>query len=155
MRLMARARIRASIALLCALALMGCAASIPSVSSGTSKPSFGSLGDVPKRIAVRSGGIAHYDPVGDVLRAELPTLGFLIVPTDAEALVTAVVKYSDYSPVRLEVSISDARTGTTIWSAQVVRKWDIYASVVSASESNARKAMELLRRDLASAKVQR
>lgn len=137
------------IILCCAYALVGCAATMPSMSSGTSKPSFSAQDEMPRRIMIRSNGISRYDPVGDVLRSELPTLGFTVDYTDPDAVFDATVKYSDYSPVHLDITLSDLKTKRIIWSASIVKKWDFYASVVSASESNAKKAMALFRRDLA------
>ncbi len=46
-------------------------------------------------------------------------------------------------------------TRRVLWSAKIVRKWDIYASVVSALESNAKEAIQLLRRDLEKARRQK
>lgn len=150
-----RRRMFALLALLFASALAGCAGSIPSVSSGTSTPSFGAPGDMPQRISIQSRGIQNYDPVGDVLRAELPALGFTIVQADAEATFEVILKFSDFSPVHLALTLRDVESGRILWHAEIVRKWDMYASVVSASQSNARKAMDYFRRDLAAAGVRR
>lgn len=139
----------ALLALPCTLVLVGCAATIPSISSGTTAASFGAASDVPKRIMINSQRIQVYDPVGRVLRAELPALGLAVVEHDADAVLAVKITYSDFSPVHLDLTLSSAKTGHTLWSANISRKWDVYASVVSASESNAKKAVELLRQDIA------
>lgn len=128
--------------------LTGCAAAIPSSPSGTSTPQFQSVADVPSKVKIVSGGIQNYDPAGQVLRAELPALGFEIAEDNAQAIFDASVRYSDFSPVHLIVTLTEAETGRVLWSAAVVREWDMYASVVSAAESNAKRAIALLREDL-------
>ena len=136
------------ICLLYALLLTGCTAIIPSISSGTGVSLLLSANDIPKRVSINSEGISQHDPVGTVLRSELPRLGFLIVESDPDAIFSAKVTSSDYSPVHLGILLSDSKDGRVLWSTQIVRKWDIYSSVVSASKSNAKKAMELIRKDL-------
>jgi len=126
----------------------GCATVIPSISSGTGISLLLSADDIPKRVSINSEGISHHDPVGTVLRSELPRLGFLIVGNDPEAIFSAKVTSSDYSPVYLELLLSDSKDGRIIWRTQIVKKWDIYSSVVSSSKSNAKKAMELFRQDI-------
>jgi hypothetical protein len=107
---------------------------------------------VPARIIVDSQRIQIYNPVGNVLRAEQPRLGLAVVDHDAAAVLAASVRYSDFAPVYLDIALTSTRTGQTLWSAHISRQWDIYASVVSASESNARKAVKLLHQDLARAR---
>ena len=92
------------------------------------------------------------DPIGRVLRAELPALGLAVVEHDADAVLAVKITYSDFSPVHLDLTLSSAKNGHTLWSADIFRKWDVYASVVSASESTAKKAVELLRQDIAIAR---
>jgi hypothetical protein len=135
--------------------LIGCAAAIPSSSSGTSTPQFQSAAEVPKQVRILSGGIPNYDPVGQVLQAELPALGYIVVEDNAQAVFDAYVRYSDFSPVHLSIALTEVGSGRVLWSAKIVREWDMYASVVSASESNARRAMALLREDLAKVRANR
>ncbi len=135
--------------LYCTVTLVGCAGAIPSTSFGESRPSFGASPEMPRRIMIRSSGIAKYDPAGDVLRSELPALGFIVVLEDPDAVFDATIRTSDFSPVQLELVLSDSRTGRVLWSASIVKRWDFYASIVSASERNAHEAMALFRSDLA------
>ncbi|NJN50476.1 MAG: hypothetical protein HC809_00420 [Gammaproteobacteria bacterium] len=137
---------------LSSILVSGCAAAIPSGSTGTSEALFTSGSAIPARVAIRTELIQHYDPVGDVLRIELPAQGFVVTATDADATFVVDVKYSDYSPVELTLTLRDAASDQVLWRAYVVKKWDLYASVVSASESNARRALQLLRRDVAAHK---
>ena len=128
--------------------LSGCAAVIPSASSGSSESSFLEPGEMPRRVTIHSEGISNYDPVGEVLAVELPSLGFIIVEDNPDGFFVGKVQYSDFSPVHLELTLMNKKTEQVQWSAAIVRKHDAYTSVVSASESNARKAIELLERDL-------
>ncbi len=137
--------------------LSGCAAVVPSVSSGSSESSFLEPGDIPRRVTIEakydhagtvSDGMWNYDPVGEILAVELRSLGFIVVEDNPDGIFVGKVQYSDFSPVHLELTLINKKTGRVQWSAAIVRKHDMYASVVSASESNARKAIELLGRDL-------
>ena len=128
--------------------LSGCAAVVPSVSSGSSESSFLEPGEIPRRVTIQSDGISNYDPVGEILAVELRSLGFIVVEDNPDGIFIGKVQYSDFSPVHLELTLINKKTGRVQWSAAIVRKYDMYASVVSASESNARKAIELLGRDL-------
>ncbi len=128
--------------------LSGCAAVVPSVSSGSSESSFFEPGEIPRRVTIQSDGISNYDPVGEILAVELRSLGFIVVEDNPDGIFVGKVQYSDFSPVHLELTLINKKTGRVQWSAAIVRKHDMYASVVSASESNARKAIELLGRDL-------
>ena len=128
--------------------LSGCAAVVPSVSSGSSESSFLEPGEIPRRVTIQSDGISNYDPVGEILAVELRSLGFIVVEDNPDGIFVGKVQYSDFSPVHLELTLINKKTGRVQWSAAIVRKHDMYASVVSASESNARKAIELLGRDL-------
>ena len=128
--------------------LSGCAAVVPSVSSGSSESSFLEPGEIPRRVTIQSDGISNYDPVGEILTVELRSLGFVVVEDNPDGIFVGKVQYSDFSPVHLELTLMNKKTGRVQWSAAIVRKYDMYASVVSASESNARKAIELLGRDL-------
>lgn len=137
----------------CAIALSACAA-IPTASSGVSTPSFDKDWSVPMRVVIDSERIqGYYDPVGDVLRATLPGLGFDVVHTGADAVLISRVRTSDFSPVNLELTLNSAVTGRTLWSASVSKSWDVYASIVRASELNAEFAMELLEKDLSRART--
>ena len=128
--------------------LSGCAAVVPSVSSGSSESSFLEPGDIPRRVTIQTDGISNYDPVGEILVVELRSLGFIVVEDNPDGIFVGKVQHSDFSPVHLELTLMNIKTGRVQWSAAIVRKYDMYASVVSASESNARKAIELLGRDL-------
>ena len=128
--------------------LSGCAAVVPSVSSGSSESSFLEPGAIPRRVTIQSDGISNYDPVGEILAVELRSLGFIVVEDNPDGIFVGKVQYSDFSPVHLELTLMNKKTGRVQWSAAIVRKYDMYTSVVSASESNARKAIELLGRDL-------
>ena len=140
--------IRESVILTIIVILSGCAAVVPSVSSGSSESSFLEPGEIPRRVTIQSDGISNYDPVGEILAVELRSLGFIVVEDNPDGIFVGKVLYSDFSPVHLELTLINKKTGRVQWSAAIVRKHDMYASVVSASESNARKAIELLRRDL-------
>jgi len=121
---------------------------VPSVSSGSSESSFLEPGEIPRRVTIQSDGISNYGSVGEILAVELRSLGFIVVEDNPDGIFIAKVQYSDFSPVHLELTLINKKTGRVQWSAAIVRKHDMYASVVSASESNARKAIELLGRDL-------
>lgn len=121
---------------------------VPASSSGTSRSEFRVAADIPKQVNIVSGGIDNHDPVGQILMSELPRLGFIIVDESAPATFYATVRTSDFSPVVLDIALTEAATETILWRAEIVRKWDVYASIVSASQDNAREAIVLLRRDL-------
>jgi hypothetical protein len=139
-------------AVLCVVFLAGCAATIPSVSSGSSESFFMTPGDVPKRVMVGPGGSFFDIRAGKVLRSELPSLGFQFVESNPDAIFVGEVKTSDYQPVHMNIQLENATTGRVLWRAKVSRNYDLYTSVVSATESNARKAIELLRSDLQKAR---
>lgn len=127
------------------LALTACAAMLPSKSEGASEPSFGPDGSIPRRIALRSERDLIHVAVEHVLVAELEASGFTCTQQDddPDAILAVEVRTSDFAPVHLELTLTDARTGRGLWKARVSREWDMYASIVSASESNA-----MLRADL-------
>lgn len=145
-------RIFVPAALLSVVGLSSCG-TIPSGPSGSSVSSFLSPGDIPRNVMIRSVPVAPgHDPAGKILTSELPALGFILVHENPQAVFVATVESSDYSPVELRVSLILEETHRVLWSAKIVRRWDIYASVVSASESNAKEAIQLLRRDLEKAR---
>lgn len=137
--------------LVLAMELTGCAAMLPSRSTGTSVLSFDASSGIPKRFVIRAPGDQVHDPVRELLAAELLALGFVHVHTSDEpdVVVAVEVKTSDFSPVHLSLALSQATTGQVLWQANVSREWDLYTSIVDASKSNVRKAIRLLRDDLA------
>lgn len=129
--------------------LVACAAALPSPPRGTSQVHAPDELALVRRVGIDAPLVSVHDPVGEALTAGLPALGFELADRDPDAIVRADLAYSDYSPVRLRLVIEAAGTGQVVWSAEVTRAWDLHTSVVSAAERNTRKALELLRQDLA------
>ena len=93
--------------------------------------------------------VGQDDPVGRVLSAELPRLGFSVEYEDVDGAFVAVTRRSDFGPSSLELSLVVETSGRVLWSARIMREWDMYASSIEAYEQNTRKALQLLERDLA------
>lgn len=141
---------RALFAVVMVFGFTGCVAMVPSGSKGTSELSSTAVGAMPKRIAIRAKRDQVDDAVSRLLGTELRALGFSVVKQEggAEGIVVVEVRYSDFAPVHLGLVLTRAGTGEVLWRARVSREWDVYTSIIGASESNVRGAMKLLRRDL-------
>ncbi len=149
----ARTRLASLLVLGIFVTLAGCASVIPSTSTGTSKAWFTKPSEIPMRFTINAKRGLVNDAVADALISRLPAIGFTFVQEDAspDSILFVKARYSDFAPVHLELTLSNAKTGQVLWEVNVSREWDIYASVISASESNVEKAIELLRKDIASA----
>jgi len=137
-----------SAAVLIAQSLLTACAVVPARSTGTSEPAFNSANDIPRRVTLRTKMIGQDDPVGRVLSTGLPRLGFSVVYEDVDGAFVASTRQTDLGPSRLELTLVDEPGGRGLWTARVVREWDMHASIIEAHEQNAQKALELLERDL-------
>lgn len=132
--------------LLSALLQTGCAAAIPSTSSGESF--LTAREDLPRQVMISPGDWVFEDSIGNVLRSELPALGFSLVEKDPDAIFVGAIVTSDFSPIQLQLRLERVTTREVLWSAMIHRDYDLYSSVISASTANAREAMKLLGKDL-------
>lgn len=145
-----RATLIASAVLVLAALVTSCA-TVPSRSTGTSEASFTSANEIPRRVTLRTKMVGQDDPIGRVLSAELPRLGFSVEYEDIDGAFVAVTRSSDFGPSSLELSLVAENTGRVLWTARIERAWDMYASIIEQHEQNAHKALALLERDLARA----
>ncbi len=129
--------------------LLSACATLPSQPTGSSEPAFTAASEIPRRVMLRTEMVGQNDPVGSVLGSELPRLGFTVDYEDPDGAFVAGTRRSDFGPSSLELVLVDERSGRVLWSAHIVRDWDTYASTTEAYAQNARKALELLERDLA------
>ena len=128
--------------------ILAACATLPSQPTGTTEPAFASASEIPRRVSLQTEMIGQADPVGGVLSDELPRMGFTVDYENAEGAFVAVTRQSEFGPSRLELRLVSGRSGRVLWTARIVREWDMHASLVEAHEQNTRKAMELLQEDL-------
>ena len=137
------------LAVLFLAAMVASCATVPSRPTGTSEAAFTSANEIPRRVTLRTKMVGHDDPVGRVLSAALPRLGFSVEYEDVDGVFVANTRSSDFGPSSLELSLVAERDGRVLWTARVVREWDMYASLIEQHEQNTRRALELLEQDLA------
>ena len=138
-------------ALYCAIVLLGCG-SVPSRPSGSSEILAAQADDLPRSIAVIVGHKYWPDPARKIFVSGLMELGFTVGSENPDGNLTATFD-SDYSPSEFNVSpvylnVTLAASGQVLWRAKIAKAYDHYTSPIGATESVARKAMEMLRRDL-------
>lgn len=143
-----RSLMKQSAAMLIIPSLLTACAAMPSSPTGTSEPAFAAASEIPRRVTVRTEMIGQDDPLGRVLSTELPRLGFSVVYEDVDGALVASTRRTDFGPSRLELTLVDERSGRVLWTARVVQKWEMHASIIEEHEQNARKALELLEREL-------